>query len=407
MNDRYLMKWGALSFLGLTGLLFLGSLFLGADYLRLIDNLKSFLTGNLSSVADGSKETIGEIIVNVGSLTLIGIFVSIIGLYTSRLIIGTSVSANRLSVESILSAGPLPLFLLIAAETVFAQQIPLGWLTKIFKGDFAFYFLMVSFNLIWSLYHIFNYRDPRDRHPLRVLPQFFAGLVDAYIFVRYGFFVTLISHFLFDVVIFSSFKKFRDMDLQHYVGSYYLIVLAISSVVMFLNQLNPFPILNNIWQIGTSSNAEIARYGFWEYLLVLVSLYAVLELVGCVLVLDFYYRGDRENYGLGYMVLIRLLIAVFTAAFILLIYWAIGLLIQDTFTKTFVYLIFVGLIAKTRSGSMMARTWFTSLPGSFALISLLPFVGPWGIFFFILFTLIVNTVPAINIQRHREYWVAT
>src|SRR3989344_4151926 len=80
----------------------------------------------------------------------------------------------------------------------------MGILTKFFTGPTAFYVLFFGGNLLWALYHLSNFKDAKDRNPIRVLPQFVAGLVFGYAYYKFGFWIALAAHITDDVILFAT-----------------------------------------------------------------------------------------------------------------------------------------------------------------------------------------------------------
>lgn len=85
----------------------------------------------------------------------------------------------------------------IGEEAVF-RWFPLWLLPKIYflSGKTAFYVLAAASCVIFAWFH----SPGESRYLLIVLPQFLGGVLYSFVFVKYGFWITALMHFLFNLI---------------------------------------------------------------------------------------------------------------------------------------------------------------------------------------------------------------
>jgi hypothetical protein len=183
------------------------------------------------------------------------------------------------------------MFALFGEEFMF-RFIFLELLTKIpgLDSDAAYYALLLTGNILWAGLHLMTLgKSNRKKWPL-VLPMFLGGLIFSMIYASHGFFVTVMTHIIYDVVMFSGYTRYASWykkHLQRVLCTYHLVWLNIS-LTCFLTMSNHS--ILEAWHmlLQVSSGDTPLGWNTTDYLLV-----AILLISGAFLLLDFL-RYDYE-----------------------------------------------------------------------------------------------------------------
>ncbi|MBI4142928.1 CPBP family intramembrane metalloprotease [Candidatus Uhrbacteria bacterium] len=274
-------------------------------------------------------------------------------------------------------------FLVTFLEELFARWFFLGVLTKIpaLSGTGAFYALVLIGNGIWAAAHLVNYRDPRDRRLIRVLPQFISGLCYSFLFVRYGLAAAVLAHFASNAVIFATHKRqrFGAVDVC-------FILLALLSLIIG-SALLRHPVSElTIW----FTNGEAYAVPGWtlrDYLGLSLMCSGALGFCFDLLCYDrnLPRRSDVRSWalhpiativGLGIMLIAVLTL---TLAITYALYELLGTVIDDVPIRILVIAIFFAS-ASTKSTSLSGamRAFWISVPGTYLFVYIANALGFWG-----------------------------
>jgi hypothetical protein len=270
-------------------------------------------------------------------------------------------------------------FFSVLFEELLARWFFLGVLTMIplFSSTFGFYLLFILGNGIWALMHLSNFEDERDRHWLRVLPQFVSGVFFTYVYVKFGLLGAVLTHFAANAVLFCL-HKVQDCDFADVLvivvsgmlaaGSYYLMERPLGDVTAWLSD---YPVFT------------LSGWGFWDYVKFSVFASAVLTLVFELLCYDRTAIDTESKESPGLISIFAMI--VFTVLVMYLLFAFFGIFVSSVPHRIVVISILLAFGIRSESGSAMARTFWVSLPGIFITICILQGLPFWqGILFILL-----------------------
>lgn len=390
MKDQ--SKLGLWSFLGLLLLLFGATLVAGVDYLGIITNMFEFATGNVDAVVNGSHELIPMAVMNVVAILLYTLAASIgLGqIFTMR----SGENFDMDSLKRTLEYGPWMLFIIISAEELFARGLFMWVPQQMIASNGIRYGLFLLGNILWAGIHIYNYRDGNIRTILRTVPQFIAGFGMAYIFLRYGFWVALLAHFVYDVILVSTLKK-KPWNASNLFSFIYYTIVGIACVIAAsmrgttLDQLSP-------WLNGNV--IALDSFSFWDYALLLVLIDSISYVISEILLLDqvsitkdqvdiytnlFYIAGG----------------ALLGAILIFGCNWIFSFFFASTLGRATAITILLSLLIYTKSGSELARTILVYAPATFFSVLAFEVLGFWSTFWLYSIFIIVNSLPRIAAEE--------
>lgn len=188
-------------------------------------------------------------------------------------------------------------FLLVLGEEIFARQLFLGWLPKLpfLSGPVAFYGLFFAGNLIWAVFgHISNFQNQEDRNPIRTLPQIIGGVVFTAVFVKYGLLASTLTHFSVNAVLLSTDKVQKTNLVDGLIVVYAGVVGCVGAAVMLLTKTSPSSLVP--WFSITNPHFVIEGWGFWHYLIADLTVGAAFSLAFGLLLYD---RGSAGRYKVG------------------------------------------------------------------------------------------------------------
>ena len=251
---------GAWSFFGLCLTLIIITLLGGVSYGSIITSFAGFITGDLSSVPDGSDETMIHAVMVILAVMFLDLACMVVILVCFFRVFHDATREYRQSMMKILERGPFVIFKMIVYEELFARGLFLGLGTMVFKSDFAFYLLMIVGNSLWALLHLGNYKA-RQRSVLKVTPQFVGGLFLSYIFVRYGLFVTIMLNYVYDILLFSLLKaKMPNFSTLFSLG-YFSLLGIVLFVITSVNGVG----LSTLGPWVNDDIRPLDSLGFWDY----------------------------------------------------------------------------------------------------------------------------------------------
>ncbi len=384
-NKSALKRMGSWSFFGIVALLLVFTLTGGVQYGNLLKNIADFLTGNLAAVPKGTQEPMLISVLNIIALLLInGALAFAIGIPVNK----KQKSHNMAALQALLDKGPMPLFTVVFFEELMARGLFLGLGTLIFKGDIAFYILFFLGNAIWALIHLTNYTDEKERSILKVIPQFISGLVFTYIFVRYGFFVAILSHFLFNVILMSTSKETMPdrttvFGLLYYGGIGLILLLVANGQEINLGQIEP-------WL--TNKLVPLDSFGFAQYAVILLLVECATGVLVNVLLLDkmILSKETEEITSSAWMIIFASLIHI---GIILVGNWLLSLIFSDLVTRATVIAVFLCLTTSSYSGSSLTRVCLANIPSTFLVVVATTVLGFWYALGLIMLIVAVGFVP--------------
>lgn len=286
--------------------------------------------------------------------------------------------------------GPQGVYLTIFLEEYFTRYLILGVLAKWL--NFAFWptmILMLIANTAWAALHLMNYDDPSERKPLAVLSQFVTGLLFFYIFMRYGFWITLLVHLSFDFMLFSADKVqttivenlanlvfwFAALGITLWVAHYFHI--AIPSIAPWLN------------------NVLIMPGGMWPMVIFMVIAFSVAGIAENLFGFD-HVAVDREilKQSIPDVVFTKFWKYIVRVLIILALSWILSHWIEAAFTKAVIISMILIYLQQPKSGSAMANLWFTDMPITFLYVFVALTFPFWPAVLILTIPSLVNYIPS-------------
>jgi hypothetical protein len=285
----------------------------------------------------------------------------------------------------------VPLFAIILtlliAEEVFARWLFLGVLGQVFTGPVAIFVLFLIGNSAWAFVHLWNYKDPADRHVLRVLPQFIGGIFLSVIFLAYGFFPALLVHIAYDMLIFSQHKRNRSHVRDLLIIGYNAIWLCLGlvSVHKDLTDLQEWTDLDEVF--------AISGWSFWNYFWAVVIVGALLSIVAELLLFDTEIPDEEmklSHYALGSVIVVVLMVGL---------YWLTGFIASDVTIRLIFASMLMLFFIKSKSGSNLARVFWISIPGTIATFSAIFAVENFLQSVALMFVIVLPALPELYLRR--------
>jgi hypothetical protein len=268
--------------------------------------------------------------------------------------------------------------------------------------------LMLIGNTAWALLHIPNYKDG---NPARTLTQFVPALMYNAVFLRFGLLGSLLLHFTFDCVIWSSDsrQRFNAVD---------VLMIAWSGTLAWLtwNQME-HPLSDVVVWLHNPETLALPGWGFWDYMKMDLFIAAFGALVFDLMLYDKADIGTSSSRGtstnlninlsspgpLGGIIL--LIIGIIVAVIALIVAFAFslavayacfaisGLFVKEMGYRIVLASIFTLFLSSVNSKSAVARSFFLGLPDLFVTISVITILGWQAAFSY----LVIMT--AINLPR--------
>lgn len=381
-----LAVFGFYSLFGTVVILLVLTLVGGVSYLDLFKDIGRLIGGNLSGVINGSKESLPSVVLNTTAVVLVTLVVSnsVSGVLNRKV-----KSYNMESLNEMLDKGPIVVFLVVLAEEVVTRWFFLGLLTKVFKGETAFYSLFFLGNAIWALIHLSCFTDRKEWSVLRVIPMFIGGVALTYIFVRYGLGTAIMAHFFYNAILFTRLKE-RLPDNKTLFTFLYFVVFSI--VLMLVNSANGIK-LRDISPWLSNELTPINSFGFWRYTGLLLMVGCLVETVGNLLLLD---RGEVKQEMMNNMknVFVFLLICLLSVGMVLFGNWVLSFFVFNVVQRAIILTITIALLNKTTSGSALARSTLFNLPVTYFTVVAFSILGFWTAFGLSAIFIVVDFVPS-------------
>jgi hypothetical protein len=386
---------GVISMVGLVILLFVTTKLYGINYIQIVKNiLDTFIVGPNDMVFNNGVGVL-DTTMKIASIIVIDVFISIIAGVLGIILVGKSKSYAFQSIEELFDKGPLALFLSVMKEEVMARLLFIGILFPLLGGgDIAFWATFLVGNGLFAAAHILNYENESERSFIRVIPQFLGGAILTYIFIRYGFWMTVLAHYFFDVVVTSSLKEQKPS-----VGSlYYLIYYSGLGAIMFvLVKVNNLAVKDLSTWFVTENLEALNGYGFFDYTFILLLIDSILVIVSTVLLLDKTETSrDNLNKMLGKPILVILYILgapIITVLVLLGLNSLLSIFVNSILIRATILSILTTLSSTSTSGSAFARSTIIDLPANFLMVVTFTSLGFWPAFGMMTIFYIAHSIP--------------
>ncbi len=254
-------------------------------------------------------------------------------------------------------------------EELFARGLFLGLLTKLpfLGGPVGFYILLLLGNSLWSLIHLDNYRDQKDRQLSRLIPQFIGGIFFSYIFVKYGFIEAVLTHFASNAVLFATHKTQRIT----YIDGLLLLYSVLCAVASYSFMTKPVGDIA-LW-FAVEPTLKLPGWEFIDYVVVSIFLWSCGTAILGLLVYDHTPPDPEKKEGfIDQAVTLTIGLVILTV-----LYWALGFLIPSIFERILLLTLLLGFSLRSGSGSALARTFWWGLPTIFIALCILQALGFW------------------------------
>jgi hypothetical protein len=387
---------GAYSMLGLTLIVSALAWYFGGFQI-VASELPAFLKGHALELSRGNQifaTSLSVIVVSIGCAILSAVLVSCL--------VGSSDGEHAVAKElANMSPGNQfgNLLLVVLLEELIARWFFLGLLTKInfLSGPSGFYALFFLGNAVWAAVHLTNFMDPKDRSLWRVLPQFVAGVLFTYVFVKFGFFVGVAVHLGYNALLFSLHKRepvtWEDVAMTVYSGM--LALFAYSCITKPMTDLS-------FWFNDSEATFVIPGWGHWDYFKSAVFLQMTLSFVFGALLFDrplpLEEQEDKDSNPLRYLLVIAGAFLVVLSYYGL--YWVSGLLTTNTEVRVILVAVLLACCDRGRSGSSVARSFWCTVPSVFVSLCVLEAVGFWWGGTLVFLSYLIN-LPLLALNKAR------
>lgn len=270
------------------------------------------------------------------------------------------------------------LFFVVFLEELIARWLFLGLLTKIsfLSGPVGFYSLFFLGNSVWAAVHLANFTDQKDRSLWRVLPQFVAGILFTYVFVKFGFFIGVAVHLGYNAVLFSLHKREpvtgHDVAMTIYAGIVALIAYSAASKSM--SDLS-------LWLNDGEAFFAIPGWGRWDYFKAAVCLQMALSFLFGLLLFDRPLPPEskkEDDQPLAVQLALMVVGAYIVVCLYYGLYWATGQFTANTDVRAVIVAVLFACLERGRSGSSVARSFWCTVPSVFISLCVLEAVGFWS-----------------------------
>lgn len=264
-------------------------------------------------------------------------------------------------------------FVMVLLEELSARWFFLGFLSQIpfLSGTFGFILLFLAGNGIWSLRHLHNFREKKDHHPLRVLPQFVAGFFFTYIFLKYGLLAVVLTHFASNAILFSLHKIQRTNIVDALLIGYAGLCAIVSYALM--NK----PLADVLAWFADKPTFSLPGWEFWDYVKVSIFLSSCFAFIFDLLLYDKndlkQLQEDDKKLGIiGTVVGLAIILGIIYG-----LYALFGLFIGNVPYRILVLAIIFSFVHRSASGSAMTRTFWVSLPNIYITVCILQVFNFW------------------------------
>jgi len=361
---------GVYSYFSLSLALLLMTLIFGINYVNVVTQLFAFAMNDFSRLQDVSDFTFPQSIVYATGVVLFSICFTFLSSSIVQLVFGKSKSFNSEILDKVIERGPLPLFLIVLAEEVIARMFFMGILSTYFPIFFlpfhlSTYIWFLIGNGVWTAIHVFNYKDENERQLIRVLPQFLAGFSFGFLYLQFGFLLTVLAHYYYNVLVLSTRKKqdfTRDNILQ---AGYFLITGVVAFIGLVLMGMYGTELA--AWFNQVEHVYHIENYGFWHYVLILIVVKAACEFSATVFALDSLISENTVR-KLNLDISVFVVACFFLFILILGVNWLMAYWISSDLVRAALIAMGLAFISWPRTGSALARSMIVNVPSNYVLI---------------------------------------
>jgi hypothetical protein len=284
-------------------------------------------------------------------------------------------------------------FLAVVFEELLARWIFLGLLPRIpfLSGTIAFYFLFLIGNGIWAVIHLSNYTETSERHVLRILPQFVAGIFFTYIYVKYGLLASILTHFASNAVIFATHKVQRTSLVDALIilysllcagGSYWLMTKPLADVLPWFADNPVF---------------KLEGWEFWDYVKISIFISTCFVSGFGILLYDQVNmesrKSEKHNGCLSLILGIPIVVGIAYG-----LYAVMGLATSSVPYRVLGVAILLTFLQRGASGSAVSRSFWVGLPDTYITICILQALGFWPAVAWIAIETLVS-VPRIALAK--------
>lgn len=393
------MRLGIVSFLGL--ILLLGEIAYRTGGIEIVfAEFPQLLSGHALDLLDKKSDLLPTFVAILFlELTIVMIIGSILHILNPR--------SGSHAVETMLDRMRLghnfaSLVLVVVAEELFARWFFLGLVRKlpIFEGPVGFYFLFFVGNGVWAMMHLSNFEE-QDRKWTKVAPQFVGGLTLTYMYLKYGLFVTILTHLGWNALLFSLMKKEKFSQHDILITAYYLLVVGISYYFME-HPLSELLVWFQNSALTQSHPKVIQGWTFKDYLVAnLCIVYAMSALAELLMLDDPDVPQEEENANWT----TYLFAAVIMVGLSYLLYWLSGFIVDGFMLRAISAALVILCLQKGRSGSSIARTFWIGMPAAYLSICTYEALGFLLAVCYVCLQIAIAWVP-INIRRMQQLELA-
>jgi hypothetical protein len=328
-------------------------------------DLRLFFTGSVKQIApfEFGNMPYYNLLPNLFYILLLDIILMLIVGILIELILGKrkgsySPEAERTSGKE--SYQGLALIFTNFIEEVAARWFFLGVLTMVFTSPAAFYVLFFISNFLWTWAHVTNYSKEEPHRLLRCLPVFIGGFFYSFIYVKYGFWITLFAHVARNTFVFATFKieEFKSFYINH------ALKCGIFTCVIYSLMTKPLADITPWFQANGSFVLD--GWTFWDYLLLAMFFNGLFGFIASICLFDTNKKPERGINLSGELdsVILAFFMGLLTLSalvvfFVNLYYGLFAYLFPTKFYVMLALILTVACMSKLRSGSEMTKNFWS------------------------------------------------
>lgn len=314
------------------------------------------------------------------------------------LILNAGKIEESVSLRSVFAHGPMVFYLLIIGEELVFRQLFLGWIRTLLGSDpIITIVLIVISTTVFALFHLKNYK-PGYRPVSLVLSQFLLGLVLSFIFLKFGFWITLLTHLSYDAAAFSIDKSQKAFGRDLFGILYWSLLALIAFTYMNASGIHLSAL--NTWLNATSISA--LSINAWQTAVLIVFLNSLFSLGSSMLFLDDVETTKDFRQSFIQMTVIYFITAMAMILVIYLINWIVGLVITASLLRAFLIVILLTLmITMANTGSKVTSLWWFGLPISYLEILVILAFPFWSAVSILTINFMAGYIPTLVSYRHQ------
>jgi hypothetical protein len=395
-----LSKWfGLASMLG-TYLVLVLIAWQSGEFATVVDELVLFLTGRVLEITTGdlSFVTMFSVIVSV---IVIDLACSAITELIHKKVHGAAESHfSRDFLGSMQHDSHFYYFFIaVFAEELISRWLFLGLLRKPFmQSALAFYLLFLIGNSLFAAIHLPNFAKEKERKLLRILPQFMGGIFFSYVYVKYGLFAAVLTHFGSNAVLLACHKIYKFTKTDALLTGYSAFCAITSYAYM------EKPLSDVLLWFANEPTFELPGWKLLDYLKVSIMISSGLTALFGVLLYDRSVAKekdepgkDQSTPGIGYYVFgLPLFFAVAMGLFSVM-----GLLVESVPYRVLAISVLFCFLHTSESGSAVARIFWKSMPDMYITMCILLALGFWQMLVLVALETIIGLPSALILRSER------